>query len=142
MKTQSLKYMATGIVVLILMGLFFSCGKKGPPLPPDREGVKFQAPYDLACEIKSDTAIVTWKHDPIRAGSPVTLSGFDIFLARVTTDDCVGCPVIFEKIDTVGPGIRAYSLPVLAGSRYYIRIMAVGTRNITSEYSRTFQFEF
>ncbi len=142
MKTRSLKYLAAGMVGLMVMGLFFSCGKKGPPLPPNREGFELQAPYDLTHEIKGDRAIVTWKHDAIRAGSPVNIEGFDIFLSQVTADDCVGCPVIFEKIDTTGPATREYIIPVLAGSRYYIRIMAAGTRNITSEYSKTLSFEF
>lgn len=119
---------------LLLVGCFyvlgfiwFGCGIKGPPMPPQRPPIPAAA--DLNYRTVGQSVVLTW-------GLPVSLnrkqaarSTFGIYRSRTSlaAPACDGCPLIFEKVASVSyvtPDANRFStaIPLDPGYRYVFKV--------------------
>lgn len=131
------------MVLFSVISLAFSgCGKKAPPLPLQIKGNKIAAPFDLKY-IPGDKKIeLFWSHKIDKEAATVKPQGFEIFMAKKTFDDCVGCPFVFKKIGFISMPSMKFITNLEKGYKYYFRVQATGDGHLRSEYSKTVQFEY
>lgn len=135
----------TIILFVFLMFALVSCGKKGPPVPP--EMLPIPAVTDLEAKVVNDSLELTWT---VQTGKNVTApDGFRIYRSRksvVDSEACAGCPDVFEKVSEL---VTNFSLWGTAGNRFNYRdtlekgyvfrykVIAFTDRGLTSEWSNT-----
>ncbi|WP_300460904.1 hypothetical protein [Desulfobacula sp.] len=120
---------------------FTGCGKKESPLPPEINGNRIAAPFNLKYRSYDTEIVLSWDHKINQETAAVTPEGFDIFMNKKTFDDCEGCPFEFEKIGHVVMPSMAFVNPIEKGFKYYFRVQATGDGQMKSEFSKTVQFE-
>lgn len=130
------------VLATLLVMVFFGCGKKGPPLPPDIKGKTISAPFDLKYTSNDNEIRLAWNHKIDTETAFVKPAGFEVFMAKKTFEACEGCPFEFEMINFVQMPSTAFSRKLEKGFKYYFRVQAVDDDNMRSEYSKTVQFEY
>ena len=80
--------------VIAITIVFFGCGKKGPPAPPDREPLPKIA--NLKKEIQGNLLTLSW-YIP---GSDGDHSGFVVHRSKnpLSNPVCKGCPILFKRV--------------------------------------------
>ncbi len=105
-----------------LVLLAFSCGKKGPPVAPGApRPPRVEA---LTADVQAQTVILRWTHP--KGSDPV--AGYGIY--RAATDlaagACADCPLLFQKQGEVqaaaGQTTFEFSDPVKPGFRYTYKV--------------------
>ncbi len=137
-ESQKFPIRVLSMILLLSLGLTIAaCGKKGPPLPPLKDGNAIAAPTNLAYTLDNQTVTITWAHaiDPQEAKIPP--EGFKVYVATKDLSGCEGCPFIFKPAGTVAMPEISFRYTLKEGLHYYFRIQAVGTNDLTSRYSKT-----
>ncbi|MEN8212670.1 MAG: hypothetical protein ABFR31_13200, partial [Thermodesulfobacteriota bacterium] len=62
MKIQKIAIQISIILSIAILSVFFGCGKKGPPLPPEIKGQQIAAPFDLTYALDGKKITLSWKH--------------------------------------------------------------------------------
>ncbi|MCG8635256.1 MAG: fibronectin type III domain-containing protein [Desulfobacterales bacterium] len=141
---QKKKFHAPVLSVFLIVGLLLvlACGKKGPPLPPLKDGNAVAPPVELAYTINGNQATISWTHavDPQEAKIPP--EGFTVFVATKDLDGCEGCPFIFKSAGTVGMPEMSFQYTLKEGLHYYFRVQALGKNDYKSKYSETLYIDF
>lgn len=133
------------LMVLVPMG---GCGKKAPPTAPRQQAM--QAVKDLKARHHEGSVTLTWWHRP----SDAAVTGYVIyrFQHERLTSDCPGCPLLFEKMETVALEPKDYTAPhkltwsqnVSSGHRYTYKVVPVspsGSRGADSNLVSVEAFE-
>lgn len=117
------------IAVMAFLALCGGCGKKAPPTAPRQPAMKAVANLDAA--YRAGTVHLTWDHHP--ASSAVT--GYLVFRAGhdLSTPNCPGCPLLFEKVETIALDPDkyqarhrlTYSQYVPSGFRYTYKVVPI-----------------
>ena len=134
--------LAMGFLILVVVFLAPSCGKKGPPLPSITDGNLLAAPGDVAFSLDKDQVTLTWTHtiDPVNA--KLAPEAFGVYMAKKGLDDCEGCPFVFESVGVVPMPAMVYRRTLAPGFLYYFRVRAIGTGEMKSDYSKTLYLDF
>lgn len=133
-----------GLILLLCVTVFFvfqGCGKKGPPVLPVNKGQIILAPIDLKLTGTEDEIELTWGHKADGNDAGIKPEGFDVFLKKLTFEDCEGCPFEFKKVGTVPMPAMRFVMKIDKGYRYYFRVQARGKDNLVSEFTKTVLFE-
>ncbi|MBA3013138.1 MAG: hypothetical protein KKF12_22370 [Proteobacteria bacterium] len=136
------QFISIGLVCLAGVFLVTACGKKGPPLPPVKDGNILAAPEDLTSSLAGNQVTLAWTHasDPVAA--KLEPEAFEVFMATKTKDGCEGCPFVFKSIGTVSLPAMFYQHTLEPGFYYYFRIQALGKNEVRSGYSKTLYLDF
>ena len=68
-----------------------ACGKKGPPVPPEKNRTVIAAPAQLTYALKEREVTLSWTYD--KGDQPAgAVEGFEIFMATKPLEGCEGCP--------------------------------------------------
>lgn len=141
MKTAGKAIFRLAFLCAVMLAIGAGCGKKGPPLPPLRNGNSIAAPSGLEYKAAADTLTLSWTHRVDEENARLQPDGFEVFLTKRTFEACEGCPFKFEMIATVPMPSMRFSMAVEKGFRYYFRIRATNEDGLKSEFSKTVQFE-
>ena len=130
------RFFILSLSCLAICFLAVSCGKKGPPLPPLKNGNTLSPPVDLTFELTQSRVLLKWNH---KTGAPkeMTPEGFEVFSAVKAPDSCQGCPFAFRSMGKVSMPSMTFQQTLTPGNRYYFRVQALGAGKIRSEYSKT-----
>lgn len=130
------RFFILSLICLALCFIAISCGKKGPPLPPIKNGNILAPPMDLTFELIRNRVLLKWNH---KSGSQKAPSpeGFEVFSAVKGPDDCQGCPFAFKSMGKVSMPDMSFQQTLTPGNRYYFRVQALGSGKIKSQYSKT-----
>ena len=133
-KSSAFVLAAMMIAVLSLVG---GCGKKGPPLPPLKDGNEIAPPANLAYTLEKNRVLLTWTHtvDPVDAKIPP--ERFEVFVATKETSGCEGCPFIFKSAGIVPMPKMDFAFDLQPGLNYYVRMQSLGSDKLKSGYSKT-----
>lgn len=125
-KLDFISRVAAVLVIMAVITGVSACGKKGPPLPPERNTPAGN--IDLRVEVDGDRVTLRWR--PIH--STAVVAGYDIFRASypLSGPSCPACHQQFHKIDslTVASGTGAdtreitFSQQVPPGFRYTYKV--------------------
>lgn len=128
---------ALGILLLVVVILAPACGKKGPPLPPIKDGNFMAVPGNIALSLDKDQLTLTWTHtiDPVNA--KLAPEAFEVYMAKKGPEACEGCPFVFEAVGVVPMPDMVYRRKIAPGFLYYFRVRAIGKDEIKSDYSKT-----
>ena len=85
-------------ILFVFLGLFFGCGVKGPPVPPQKEPLP--AVTDLRKSISGNDLELTWILPQGKKDLWSDVNGFRVYRNRspVSESECKGCPVVFARI--------------------------------------------
>lgn len=122
MGKQSVNRSMFFILLLICFLCTPACGRKMPPVPP---GAPPLPPVtDLKHRLDGDRVSLSWTA-PSGAGSD-QLAGYAVLRSVADPDeDCSGCPILFERVRSLGPSITDYSEPVTPGRQYIYKVLAL-----------------
>ena len=131
-----------GFLILAILFLAPSCGKKGPPLPSINAGNFLAAPENIAYSLDGDQVTLTWTHaiDPVNA--KLAPEAFNVYMATKDLDGCEGCPFVFESVGVVPMPDIFYRRFLEPGLLYYFRVQAIGKNEMKSGYSKTRYIDF
>jgi len=132
------------MVVLLLAVLLLapSCGKKGPPIPPVKDGNVLAAPGNVAASLEENRLTLTWTHaiDPVTA--KLAPEAFEVYMATKDAADCEGCPFVFKSMGVISMPDMVYQETLAPGFHYYFRVQAIGKDERKSGYSKTSYVDF
>lgn len=130
------------IIVLAALVLTMACGKKGPPLPPEKPGNILAIPGNLAYTLEGNQVTLTWTHtlDPINAR--LAPEAFIVYRAVKDIKACQGCPFVFKSAGQVSMPAMVFQQVLEPGPQYYFRVQAIGKNGSKSDYSQTILIEF
>ncbi len=130
------------VLSINLFFIFSGCGKKGAPLPPEIKGQKITAPFDLNYKLNKSIATLFWKHEINTETAVIKPESFEVFMAKKTFEECIGCPFKFNMVGSVAVPLMKIDIKLEQGFKYYFRIQAIGENNIKSPNSKTVLIEF
>ncbi len=113
-------------LLFLLIGLPWACGRKAPPVPPQRR--ELPQVTELKGNLSGDTVTLLWPAAPLSAGIR------DYAVLRAQSDPskptCPGCPMIFQRVATRPAAPNAdqmeYSEQVADGYVYTYKVQPVG----------------
>lgn len=119
------------------------CGKKGPPVPPTKDGDIPAAPTGLKYTLKDRDLTLSWICASLqnREQGP-KVEGFEVFMATKPLDGCEGCPFIFKSLGVVPMPRQSFVYTLDQDLHYYFRVQTLGQDNIKSKVSDTLYIEF
>nr|WP_319392846.1 hypothetical protein [uncultured Desulfobacter sp.] len=131
--------------VLMGAGILYTapgCGKKGPPVPPNRADNIPAAPSDLKYTLKDRDVTLTWtcaslqnqKHGP-------KVEGFEVFMATKPLGGCQGCPFMFKSVGVIPMPGKRFIYTLDQDLHYYFRVRTLGHGDIKSKVSETLYIE-
>lgn len=130
---------------LLGAGILFmapGCGKKGPPVPPTKDGDIPAAPTSLEYTIKDRDLTLTWTCTslPNQEQGP-KVEGFEVFMATKPLEGCQGCPFMFKSLGVVPMPRKSFVYTLDQNLHYYFRVQTLGHDNIKSKVSDTLYIE-
>jgi hypothetical protein len=136
------------MTVFFLISLLFSCGKKGPPVPPDM--LPLLPVTDLEAKLFDNVLELSWTAQTGK-GRPAP-DGFRIYRSKksLVDSECPECPGIFEKVAEMAMAFRLwgwqerridYHETLEDGYIYHYKVMTYTHRGLTSEWSNTVEIE-
>ncbi|MCG8683609.1 MAG: hypothetical protein MI892_01950 [Desulfobacterales bacterium] len=130
-------------IILICLGITIAmgCGKKGPPLPPLKDGNVLAQPINLSYTVEDKQVTLTWNHKTDPENAKLEPEGFEVFLATKSLDGCEGCPFIFKSIGIVSMPETEYNYTMDEDLHYYFRVQALGADGMKSTQSDTLYIE-
>lgn len=139
---QRYSFPCKGLILVVSILLIMSCGLKGPPLPPLKDGNIIAPPTELAYTLNEKGVTLTWAHtvDPVNAKIPA--EGFHVYMATKDLSGCEGCPFIFRSVGIVSMPDMSFYQPIKQGLHYYFRVQAIGKDDMKSKYSKTKYIDF
>ena len=141
------------LLIMLTVGSFMGCGKKGPPNPPGREPVPVVV-NDLNKTISGDKLILTWTSVAENSAAPKAVVGYYVYRSkrRLSESDCQNCPLIFQRVadipfDRSRSGSRAthqfeYREPLENGYRYVYKVVGYSKSGATGRDSNTIDFTY
>lgn len=139
-----------GALLLMCLMTLAGCGKKGPPVAPQR--LKLQAVEDLTAEVAAGCeAVLSWTIP--KGGDNDALTGFELFRAEqsLSSLDCPDCPKNFHPWDKIDLSARAeidssrnqvsYRVKNDCGFRYFYKIVGVADGGVRGPDSNIVRFE-
>jgi predicted small lipoprotein YifL len=140
------------LIILVTVSMIWSCGKKGPPVPPT--GARTPSVKDLTYEISQNTLKLSWTIPQPDETAQLPITGFLIYRSQqpVLEAACPNCPIQYKSIGDVpakGPGSgQSGQIPITftqtiePGYRYYYKVHGYSTDGIRSKTSNLVQFNF
>lgn len=128
------------IASIVTAFLFFSCGRKGPPIAP---GIPDLSPVTgISYKIEENRVKISW--DKPGKENESILTGYVVHRSRtgIGEENCDGCPVLFQRIAELGKGSTSYDEPLEKGNNYIYKIVAVSEYGSISPDSKFVKFEF
>jgi hypothetical protein len=88
-------------IFLLLSGIYFGCGIKGPPVPLRQPQVP--AVTNLVYQVTDQSVTLTWSLPGPLSGKQANQATFGLYRSRTALAEpaCDDCPLIFEKVATV-----------------------------------------
>jgi hypothetical protein len=141
------------ICIFIFLNTFFiDCGKKTPPVPPQR----FIPPAvnDLSYRLADSTLSLDWTLPAIKKNKTTYIAGCIVFRARtsVSESDCPTCPPKFESVADLPFGVNNqtkknlktmnYGESLAQGYRYTYKVNCYSARGVSGRDSNTVEFNY
>lgn len=123
------RFRNTGILISVLAVLCLvmaACGKKAPPVPPNAPALPPVAHVKHHVD-KDNRLTLAWA--PIEVKGSDTVAGYTVMrsMTRLDRETCDGCPILFERVSTLGPGTTEYREKLTPGMRYIYKVLAFTT---------------
>ena len=146
------KFWSAILVVLLIIGPFHGCGKKGPPVPPPR--YRLPAVSDLTHRIDDQDLTLTWTVPDSKGSGKSAAEVCVVYRARqsVLEAECTGCPVPFVSVsdipvvqDSTAPGQQntlTYTETLLPGFSYTYKVVCFAPGGVPGENSNIVNFSF
>ena len=134
--------LSMGILFLAALFIMPSCGKKGPPIPPVKDGNVLAAPNNLAVSLEDNQLTLTWSHTIDPKTARLAPEAFEVFMAAKDVEACEGCPFVFNSMGVIAMPDRVYYGSLAPGFHYYFRVQAIGKDEMRSGYSKTSYVDF
>ncbi len=128
------------IVAILMAFIFFSCGRKGPPVAP---GVPDLEPVTgISYEIEADIIKVSW--DKPNSKNESILTGYTVHrsITGIDEESCDGCPVLFKRIAELGADSNSYGELLEKGNKYIYKVVAVSKYGTISPDSEFIKFDY
>lgn len=135
-------FLYMGGLFLAVLFLVPSCGKKGPPIPPVKEGNVLAAPDNVAASLEENRLTLTWTHAIDPKTAKLAPEGFEVHMATKDLAACEGCPFVFKSMGVIPMPDMVYRGSLAPGFRYYFRVRAIGQDEMKSGYSKTSYVDF
>jgi hypothetical protein len=137
MRISKKNFFSLGFILLAVLLLAPACGKKGPPIPPVKDGNILAVPENVTYSLEGDQLTLTWNHtiDPVTA--KLAPEAFEVYMATKNLQDCEGCPFVFVSQGLVPMPEMVYRRTLDPGIHYYFRVQAIGKDEIKSGISKT-----
>jgi hypothetical protein len=136
------QFLAMGILFLAALLIVPSCGKKGPPIPPVKDGNVLAAPTNLVLSLADNQFTLTWTHAIDPKTARLAPEAFEVFMAAKQDAACEGCPFVFKSMGVISMPDKVYTGSLEPGFHYYFRVQAMGKDEIKSGYSKTSYVDF
>lgn len=128
--TRPQRFHANRLIALatgLLLSALWSCGIKGPPVPPQQAPVP--AVVDLIYQLTDRSVALSWRLSMPLDGKSASQAAFVIYRSRTALDEpaCETCPLVFEKagmlpyVDTENDRF-AFNVPIDSGYRYVFKV--------------------
>ncbi len=140
MKTGRIKNYFAFSIAIYMVFLFAACGKKGPPVPP---GIPpLPAVSGFAYVIDSDIVRLAW-NKPVGDGAS-NLKGYIVHRSKtaVDSDNCEGCPILFQRVAELNAGSEAFGELIENGHDYIYKVVAISVYGTTSPDSTLIKFRY
>ena len=119
------------------------CGRKGPPVPPIKDGDIPAAPTGLKYTLKVRDLTLSWTCASLKDQEQgPKVEGFEVFMATKPLDGCEGCPFTFKSLGVVPMPQKRFVYTLDQDLHYYFRVQTLGHDNIKSKVSDTLYIEF
>ncbi len=128
-------------VYLAVACLLPSCGKKGPPVPPEKKGTVLAPPAQLTYALINREATLSWTYDNGNQAEG-DVDGFEVFMATKPLEGCEGCPFMFKSVGVVPMPKTTFVYTLDQDLHYYFRVQALGPDNNKSTVSDTLFIDF
>lgn len=134
------KSLSLAIVMLVgIYGLFWGCGKKGPPVPPRRE--KPPAVEDLSHRLDGSRLELSWSVPRKDSSQQPDLTGFKVYVSKtpMAEAECENCPLKFKAIADLPIGEKGeqnqlkFSEILESGYRYVYMVRGFSEDGMISE---------
>lgn len=131
-------FLGTGILFMAP-----GCGRKGPPVPPTKDGDIPATPTDLKYTLDDRDLTLSWTCASLQNQEQgPTVEGFEVFMATKPLAGCQGCPFIFKSLGVVAMPRKSFIYTLDQDLHYYFRVRTLGRDNIKSKVSDTLYIEF
>ncbi len=135
-------FLYVGVLFLAVLFLAPSCGKKGPPIPPVKEGNVLAAPDNVAASLEENRLTLTWTHAIDPKTAKLAPDAFEVYMATKDMAACEGCPFVFKLMEVISMPDMVYRGSLVPGFHYYFRVQAIGQDERKSGYSKTSYVDF
>jgi hypothetical protein len=123
---------------MVIILSVYSCGRKGPPIPPHQKDVP--AVTNLEFLIEGNNVILSWAVPVSKEKKAPEVTGFIIYQAKypVTQDICEECPINYKSVSEVSADLKTkdnkvkYTKQLDKGFKYFFKVTAF-SKNISSE---------
>ncbi|MBU1169502.1 MAG: fibronectin type III domain-containing protein [Proteobacteria bacterium] len=137
-KTNRYLHALIGFMVALTCLFHGACGRKGPPVPPGAPALPPVA--DLRHDIIGDQMTLSWSAP--KGNGADALAGYVVMRSVTDLGDepCAGCPILFERVTSLGPSVTEYRETVSRGKHYIYKVMAHTSYQAWSKDSRLIRF--
>ena len=129
-----------------ILFLLSGCGKKGPPVPPNKNANAADipaAPTGLKYTLNDRDLTLSWTCASLQNQEQgPTVEGFEVFMATKSLAGCQGCPFVFKSLGVVPMPRKSFVYNLDQDLHYYFRVQTLGRDNIKSKVSDTLYIEF
>jgi hypothetical protein len=137
-------------IFVSLTAVLMSCGKKAPPVPPQR--YRPPAVSDLSYRLIDSTLRLDWTLPEIEPAKKMAFGGCTVFRANtsLSESDCPTCPPKFKSIAELKPGttgqtqenvvVMNYSETLARGYRYTYKVNCYPAKGGYGQDSNTVEF--
>jgi len=137
-------------ILFILNGIWIGCGKKTPPVPPQRYIPP--AVNDLSYRLEGDSLTLNWTIAAEKEAKTLAIAGCIVFRAQasIAESDCLTCPPEFEPIADLPiggdkppktiHGIMSYNDLVAKGYQYVYKVNCYSNKSVSGKDSNYVKF--
>lgn len=128
------------IIAVFAAFLFFGCGRKAPPFPPD---VPELLPVKgISYTIDGGIVKIIW--DKPKADNLAVVKSYAVHRSKTGIDEknCEGCPVLFKRIAELNSDSTSYEELLEKGYKYIYKLVAISKYNTISPDSDFLRFTY
>ncbi len=131
---RRITYGVSWLVALMVVGMLWGCGVKGPPVPPEQ--IKPSAVTDLAVRLEEGEVLLSWTVPAADTKTESQFQGCRVYRSRFEIASyCADCPRTFEKVGDIDlrTDDPAFREPVASGYAYTYKVIVYTNKGMQSD---------